>query len=71
MGTPTFIYFCKGMVIKHETDVIHPANLKRSIEKLIAGGEGYVLRSSAMGYHRMNNSYKKEEIIDYPLLAFP
>jgi thioredoxin-like negative regulator of GroEL len=50
MGTPTFIYFCKGMAIKQEAGAIHPANLKRSVEELIAGGEDCVLKTTVLNH---------------------
>ncbi|MBP2029669.1 thiol-disulfide isomerase/thioredoxin [Methanohalophilus levihalophilus] len=50
MGTPTFIYFCKGIAIKSETGAVHPANLKRNIEELITGGEECVLKTTVLSH---------------------
>ena len=50
MGTPTFVYFCKGRAIKQETGAVHPANLKRSIEELITGGEECVLKTTVLSH---------------------
>jgi thiol-disulfide isomerase/thioredoxin len=49
-GTPTFLYFCDGNLIKTEVGAMHPANLKRSIDEMIHSGSECAKKTTSLDY---------------------